>query len=107
MDEALVKNAKNDVNGDERSQDEQRFVGEGTLEGGCSPLKITLDGRGHVQVRDSAFNPRDGSAEGGARSKIEGNGDGGKLALASNREWSGGALKARKGTQGHSVTRMS
>ena len=46
MDQALVKDAEDDVDGDDRSEDQVRLVFERLLKGLCRSLECGVNGRG-------------------------------------------------------------
>ena len=62
VDVAFVKNAQNDVDGDESGENQNQFVGEGCFEGGGGSLESGLDAGGHVE----AFLRRGDFIDGGA-----------------------------------------
>ena len=56
MDIALVQDAENDIDGDERGENQQTLVGERILEGGSRSLEASLYVYGQVQASFGLFN---------------------------------------------------
>src|SRR5581483_9260163 len=86
VDVALVEDAEHDVDGDERGEDEQRLVGERGLEGLGGALEARADARREPEVARRLLDGGDGLAEGDAGGEVEGERDGGELALVVHRE---------------------
>ena len=72
MDEALVKNSQNDVDGGERGDDQHFLVRERVLKGLRGALKRGVDGVRHLKFAAGRFNMIDGRAKRGAGSEVEG-----------------------------------
>src|SRR5215510_12649105 len=87
MDVALVEDAEDDVDGDQRSEDEQRLVGERGLEGLGRSLERGAEARRETETTGGGLDGGDGVAEGDPGGEVEGEGDGGKLPLVVDREW--------------------
>ena len=100
MNEAFVEDAEDDVDGDECGEDEQGHVGEGVSKGSRGALEIGLQAGGHVEIGLNFGDGRDGVAERGAGSEVEGNGDGGKLSLVVDGEGLGSGFEMRERTEG-------
>jgi hypothetical protein len=81
MDEALIQDAEDDVDRDERGKNEQRHVGERVSEGCSRALEIGLHAGGHVQVFLHFGDGGDRAAEGRVGSEVERDRDGWELPL--------------------------
>ena len=102
MNEALVENAQHDVDGDQRGQNQQGFVGERVLEGCRGSLKIRLQAGREIQLFRHIVDVVDGRAQRGVGREVERNGDGRELPLVIDGESFGGGrsacVKALSGT---------
>ena len=72
MNEALVEDAENNVDGGESSDDEHHLICKGILKGLRGALKGGMDGRGNTEFVLGCLNMQDSGAERGARREIEG-----------------------------------
>ncbi len=81
MDEALVKNAEDDVDGDQRGKDEVGLVLERLLEGLRGALECGVDRSGHADLALGFFKSGHGVAKGDIGREIEGERDRRILAL--------------------------
>src|SRR5580658_2398412 len=86
MNETLVKDAENDVNRCQRSQNQQALIGQRALKCRGGSLKSILDAGRHVELLLSLFDLSDCATQCGVWSQIERNGDRRKLALMIDRE---------------------
>ena len=85
MDVALVEDAQDDVDGDERGEDQDRLVGERGLEGLGGALERRAGSEeGSATWRSAAWMAVDGVAERDAGRQIEGERDGRELALVTD-----------------------
>src|SRR5258708_11576341 len=71
MNEALVEDAENDVNGGESSKNQHRLMGERILKSLRGALKGGVNGIGHAEFAASLFDVLDRGTERSAGSKIE------------------------------------
>src|SRR5271157_6095799 len=81
MDVTLVQDSEDDVDGDERGKNQQWFVRERTQEGRGGALKGRLNAGRHADVFARLFDGASGITERRIRRKVEGDGNGWKLAL--------------------------
>src|SRR5580704_8957491 len=86
MDEALIKDAKNDIDRDQGSEDQKRLVRERIVKRSCGALEIRLQAGREVHVLNYFFNVGDCGSEGGLRREIERDCYRRKLALMVDRE---------------------
>ena len=91
VDEALVEDAEHDVDGDQRGEDQQRFVGERVLERSGGSLEIGLQAGREVQLLCDFVDVGDGRAQRGVGRKVERDRDGRELSLMVDGERLGGA----------------
>src|SRR5215467_11459218 len=71
MDEALIKNAKNDVNGSESRNDEHKLIGKRILKGLRGSLKRSVNRVGHFKFTPRSFDVLDCGTKRSAGRKIE------------------------------------
>src|ERR1039458_7067161 len=100
MDVAFVEDAQDDVHGKEGGQDENRFAGQGSLEGLQSAGEAALDALGQADALFHLADGRDSIAQGDAGGKIERDRDAGKLALVTYADGGGGGHEPGDGAQG-------
>src|SRR6185437_44733 len=81
MNEALIQHSEDDVDHDQRGQNQQSLAGERVFKGGGGALEVGLHGGGKVHSVGYFVDGANGVAERDSRSKVEGDGDGGKLSL--------------------------
>src|SRR6516225_5439922 len=81
MDRALVKHAKNDIDGDQGSKNENRCAAQRALEGLCITLEACRDRRRQMEVSNAFPYRRHGFAYRTDWSEIKAQRDGRKLAL--------------------------
>ncbi len=81
VNEALVQHAEHDVDGDQRGEDQQRFVGERILERGGGALEAGLHAGRHVHLFLHLVNGGDGLAQRSVRRQVERDGDRRELSL--------------------------
>ncbi len=62
MNETLIKDAENDVNGGESGDDQNRLIGERILVGLSGTLKRGMDRRGNSEFAPGGFNVYNGWA---------------------------------------------
>ena len=105
MDEALIQDAEDDVNGNESGEDEQRHVGQRISEGCGGALEIGLQPRRHVHILLHFGDSRNCSAERGVGGQIEGNRNRRKLSLMVDRELFGSCFKMRERPERHRIAR--
>src|SRR5580692_777722 len=72
MNVALVENAENDINRQQRGDDQNRLIGQRVLESGRGSLEAGVNGGGKANRLPSFHNGRGRLTEGDARRKIEG-----------------------------------
>src|SRR6059036_1170311 len=101
VDVALVQDAEDDVHGDEGGEDEEGLVGEGGLEGLGGALEAGVDGGGQPDLALGGLDGADGMAEGDAGGEVEGEGDGGELALVVDGAGRGAGLEVTEGGERH------
>src|SRR6267143_177314 len=99
MNVAFVENAENDVDGNQRSQDQDGLIGQGLEEGRRGALERGLDAGRHVQFQLRAVDGVDRVAERGIGGQIERESDDRKLALMIECEGGGAGLETRKGAE--------
>ena len=99
MNEALVEDTENDVNGGESGDDQDRLIGERGLKGLGRALERGVNGIGHPHVTASLLNVLDSGAERSTRRKIEGNSDGRENALVVDGKSGVGRLVVCKGAE--------
>ncbi len=90
MDVALIEHAQHDVDGDERSENEDGFVGQRGLESCGSALEAGVDRGGHADGLFHAIDGRDCISQRTPRRQVEADDGGGELALVAD-----GQLRAR------------
>src|SRR5262249_58408321 len=93
MDVALVEDAEDDVDGDQRGEDQQRLVGERGLEGLGRSLERGTEARRETETTGGGLDGGDGVAEGDPGGEVEGEGDGGKMAPGAT--WTAGGRPRR------------
>src|SRR5437763_328650 len=103
MDEALIQNAKNNVDGGERRKDEDALIGQGVLKSLSGTLEYSVNGVGNVKFAASGFNVLDGRTEGGTGSKIEREGNGRENSLVIDGKGGVGRLVMSKGAEGNEL----
>src|SRR5207245_684109 len=89
-----------DVDGDQGGQDEQGLVGQRGLESLGGALEVGADRGGQAQVASGHFDGLDGLTQGDAGGEVEGEGDGGELALVIDGQGGGGGGKVGERAQG-------
>ncbi len=99
MDVTFVQNTKDDINGDERGENEQRLIGNGAKKRRGRALERGLHALWHADCISNVVDCFCGVAKRGIGSQVEGNGDNRKLALVIDGQRTGAGLKARKGAQ--------
>src|SRR5260370_28482068 len=99
MNVALIRNAENDVNSYESSQDEDGFIGQGLEKGGRRALESGLNARRHVQFLLREVDGIHSVAERPVGSQVERESNDGKLALMIKRQSGVARIKARKGAE--------
>src|SRR5580704_5498612 len=97
MHQALVEDAKNDVDSKQRGQNQDRFGAERLLVGLQSSGKKATDRRGHAQTLLHLVDAQGGLAQGDAGCEIEGDGDRGKQTSVVDRERYRVALRCSHG----------
>src|SRR5260370_23177829 len=75
MNEALVKDAEDNVHGGESGKNQDWLIGERILKGLRCALKCGVNGIGHADFTASGLDVLDGRAKRSARCEIEGKGD--------------------------------
>ena len=103
MHEALVQDAEDDVDGDQRGEDEEAFVRERTFEGGCGSLVVGDDALGEVGVFDDLVDGVECLAERVAGGEVERDGDRRKLALVIDREGFAGFGEVGERAEGNRI----
>src|ERR1700719_1590634 len=78
---ALVQNSQHDVNRYDSGQQQPAFIGERITKSGSRALKARGDALGHANFASCVINLLYGIPQGRVRSKIEGDGRRGELAL--------------------------
>ena len=99
MNEALIQNAKHDVDRAERGGDQIGLVLQRSLKGLGRSAKSCLNGGGHAQFGLRVVDDVDRVAQCDARRQIEGNRHGGILALVVDGQRCDGGLVVRDGGQ--------
>src|SRR5579863_4953711 len=89
MNVAFIENPEDDVDRDDGREDQERFIGQRGLEGGCRALKSPLNAERHVNGLLGLLNRGRGVTERRARRQIERDGDHGELALVVDGQGSG------------------
>src|SRR5579859_6256665 len=97
VDEAFVKDAEDDINGDESGEDEHGLIGERILERSRGALKLSLNARRQIQIGFGGVDGIDGVAERGVGRQVERKSDDGKLALMIQGERGGIGFDASEG----------
>ena len=103
MNEAFIQHAEHDVDRDQRSQNQQRLIGQRILEGGRGPLEIRLQAGREVNVAGNLVDCLDGIAQRRVRAQIEGDSDRGKLSLMIDGERFGCRLQMGEGIQRYRI----
>src|SRR2546421_660074 len=106
MDEALIQNAKNNVDGGERRKDEDALIGQGVLKSLSGTLEYSVNGVGNVKFAASGFNMLDGGAQRCAGSKIEREGNGRENSLVIDGKGRVGRFEMSKGAEGNQLARF-
>ena len=75
VNEALVENAEHDVDGDQRGQNQQRFIGERIVERCRGALEVGLQAGREVEILGHLVDVVDGRAQRGVRRQVERNRD--------------------------------
>src|SRR6266566_1152351 len=99
MDVAFVQNAENDVNGDDRSKNQDWLIRKRPEEGRRGPLKRALNAGWHVQFLLRAVDGVNRIAQRCAWSEVEGERHDGKLALVVPSERRIPGVEMREGTE--------
>ncbi len=81
MDEALIEDAENDVDGDECGEDEPFLVGQRILKRLCCSLESGVDSAGHAELLLLTLERGDSLAKGHVGRQVEGERDGRVLPL--------------------------
>src|SRR6202044_3154894 len=100
---AFIKNAEDDVDGDESGDDQNKLRGARVLKGLRVALESGVDRWRHADFASGGFYIENGWAERGSRSKIEGDGDCGKDALVVDGKSGSERLVTGKGLEGDEV----
>ncbi len=99
MHQAFVKDAEDDVDGEQSGENENGFGAEGLLVGLQGAGEEAVDGGGHAHALLHLADGEGGVAEGDAGSEIEGDGDGRKEAGVVERERGGVGLAGGHGEE--------
>src|ERR1700733_9787004 len=97
MDVTLIENAEHDIHGDERSEDQQRFVLQRRAERSGGALKGSLDARGHPDLLTRSVDCGYGVAQRVARREIKRDSHRGELTLVIDYQRRRSRLEAREG----------
>src|SRR2546430_3340788 len=81
MNETLIEDAENDIDGGESGDDQDRLIGQRILKGLGSALKRSVNGIGHADFAASQLDVLDSGTERSARREIEGKSNGREDAL--------------------------
>src|SRR5215471_4387676 len=106
MDETLIENAQDDVDGSKSRDDENKLVGQRVLKRLGSALKGGVNGVGNLEFEASGFNVLHGWAKGRSGGEIEGKGDRRENALVIDGKRGIGGFVVREGAQRNELPRI-